>query len=55
MKISMSQFVAIYFMILSATLMSHIQGPPLGTDIKYLVLADRNMQVGFSFKVVWES
>ena len=32
-----------------------IQGQPLGIDIMYLVLADRNMQVRFGFKVVWES
>ena len=25
----------------------HLQGPPLGIDIMYLVLADRNMQVRF--------
>ena len=33
----------------------YIQGPPLGIDIMYLVLADRNMQVRFGLKVVWES
>ena len=32
-----------------------IQGQPLGFDTKYLALADRNMQVKFSLKVVWES
>ena len=32
-----------------------IQGPPLGIDIMYLVLADRNMQVRFGLKVVWGS
>ena len=32
-----------------------IQGQPLGFDTKYLALADRNMQVRFSLKVVWES
>ena len=32
-----------------------LQGPPLGNDIMYLVLADRNMQVRFGLKVVWES
>ena len=31
-----------------------VQGPPLGIDIMYLVLADRNMQVRFGLKVVWE-
>ena len=30
-----------------------LQGPPLGIDIMYLVLADRNMQVRFGLKVVW--
>ena len=34
---------------------TYIQGPPLGIDIMYLVLADRNMQVRFGLKVVWES
>ena len=33
----------------------HIQGQPLGFDTKYLALVDRNMQVRFSLKVVWES
>ena len=33
----------------------NIQDPPLGIDIMYLVLADRNMQVRFGLKVVWES
>ena len=32
-----------------------IQGQPLGIDIMYLVLADRNMQVRFGLKVVWGS
>ena len=32
-----------------------IQGQPLGFDTKYLALTDRNMQVRFSLKVVWES
>ena len=35
-------------------LIYHIQGQPLGIDIMYLVLADRNMQVRFGLKVVWE-
>ena len=33
----------------------YIQGQPLGFDTKYLALGDRNMQVGFSLKVFWES
>jgi hypothetical protein len=33
----------------------YLQGPPLGIDIMYLVLADRNMQVRFGLKMVWES
>ena len=32
-----------------------LQGPPLGIDIMHLILADRNMQVRFGLKVVWES
>ena len=32
-----------------------IQGLPSGFDLKYLALADRNIQVRFSLKVVWES
>jgi hypothetical protein len=32
----------------------NIQGQPLGFDTKYLALVDRNMQVRFSLKVVWE-
>ena len=31
-----------------------LQGQPLGFDTKYLALADRNMQVRLSLKVVWE-
>ena len=34
---------------------SYLQGQPLGFDTKYLALGDRNMQVRFSLKVVWES
>ena len=34
---------------------SGVQGQPLGFDTKYLALADRNMQVRFSLKVVRES
>ena len=30
-------------------------GLPSGFDIMYLALGDRNMQVRFGFKVVWES
>ena len=33
----------------------YVQGQPLGFDTKYLALADRNMQVKFSLKVVWGS
>ena len=33
----------------------YLQGPSLGIDIMYLVLANRNMQVRFGLKVVWES
>ena len=33
----------------------HLQGQPLGIDIMYLALADRNMQVRFGLKVVLES
>ena len=32
-----------------------LQGQPLGIDIMYLVLGNRNMQVRFGLKVVWES
>ena len=32
-----------------------IQGLPSGFDLMYLALADRNMQVRFGLKVVWES
>ena len=32
-----------------------LQGQPLGIDIMYLVLADRNIQVRFGLKVVWGS
>ena len=31
-----------------------IQGLPPGFDIMYLALADRNMQVKFGLKVIWE-
>ena len=34
---------------------TNIQGQPLGIDIMYLVLTDRNIQVRFGLKVVWES
>ena len=33
----------------------YIQGLPSGFDLMYLALADRNMQVRFGLKVVWES
>ena len=36
-------------------LLLNVQGQPSGIDIMYLVLADRNMQVRFGLKVVWES
>ena len=36
-------------------LKQYIQGLPSGFDLKYLALADRNMQVRFGLKVVWES
>ena len=32
-----------------------LQGPPLGFDIMYLALADKNKQVRFGLKVGWES
>ena len=32
-----------------------LQGLPSGFDLMYLALADRNMQVRFGLKVVWES
>ena len=32
-----------------------IQGLPLGFDIMFLALVDRNMQVRFGLKVIWES
>ena len=32
-----------------------LQGISSGFDIMYLALADRNMQVRFSLKVIWES
>ena len=32
-----------------------LQGLPSGFDIMYLALADRNVQVRFGLKVVWES
>ena len=32
-----------------------VQGLPFGFDLMYLALADRNMQVRFSLKVVGES
>ena len=31
-----------------------LQGLPSGFDIMYLAVADRNMQVRFGLKVVWE-
>ena len=32
-----------------------LQGLPLGFDIMFLALVDRNMQVRFGLKVIWES
>ena len=40
---------------LSTRNMKILQGLPLGIDIMYLVLGNRNMQVRFGLKVVWES
>jgi hypothetical protein len=36
-------------------MLKNLQGQPLGIDIMYMVLADRNMQVRFGLKVVWGS
>ena len=36
-------------------LATNLQGISSGFDIMYLALADRNMQVRFGLKVVWES
>ena len=33
----------------------YLQGLPSGFDIMYLALADRNVQVRFGLKEVWES
>ena len=41
--------------VLANLILKVIQGQPLGIDIMYLVLADRNMHVRFGLKVVWES
>ena len=37
------------------TTMLRLQGVSSGFDIMYLALADRNIQVRFGLKVVWES
>ena len=53
-----SNFIEIYALytgISISYLHSGLQGPPLGIDIMYLVLADRSMQVRFGLKVVWGS
>ena len=42
-------------MVIQKKVANDLQGQPLGIDIMYLVLADRNMQVRFGLKVVWES
>ena len=48
--------INVFFQILNSNLFkffkSPVQGQPLGIDILYLVLADRNMQVSFGLKVV---
>ena len=38
----------------SSDVQRDIQGISFGFDIMYLALADRNMQVRFGLKVVWE-
>ena len=45
----------INYILSHGSLDKEIQGLPSGFDIKYLALADRNMQVRFGLKVVWES
>ena len=35
--------------------LASVQGLPSGFGPKYLALADRNMQVRFGLKIVWES
>ena len=37
------------------TVRAPLQGLPLGFDIMFLALVDRNMQVRFGLKVIWES
>ena len=39
-------------MVIQKKVANDLQGQPLGIDIMYLVLADRNMQVRFGLKVV---
>ena len=36
-------------------LLTYLQGVSSGFDIMYLALVDRNMQVRFGLKVIWES
>ena len=38
-----------------ALIVGALQGLPTGFDIMYLALRDRNIQVRFGLKVVWES
>ena len=44
-----------YVNFLNFILFIYLQGISSGFDIMYLALADRNMQVRFGLKVVWES
>ena len=48
-------FIALPWVIMASYENFYLQGQPLGFDTKYLALGDRNMQVRFSLKVVWES
>ena len=49
------EYGSYYELLISEYCVTCIQGPPSGFDTKYLALADRNMQVTFGLKVVWES
>ena len=42
------------FFIIIRHCLAFIQGQPLGIDIMYLVLVNRNMQVRFGLKGIWE-
>ena len=53
MRIIVSKFL--FASDLNFTGRPNLQGPPLGIDILYLVLADRSMHVRFGLKVVWGS